>query len=44
MCILPNFEAADLEEFKRKGKRRIKKVKAEPVEIFVAEQPLEKLV
>ena len=41
MCILPNFEPSDLEELKRKGKRRVKKVEAETVEFFVAEQPLE---
>ena len=41
MCILPNFEAADLEAFKRNGKRGVKKVEAETVELIVAEQPLE---
>ena len=42
MCILPNFEARDLEEFKKNRKREGKKAEAETVEIVVAEQPLEK--
>jgi len=41
MCILPNFEAADLEEFKKKRKRKSKRVEAETVEILVPEQTLE---
>lgn len=41
MCILPNFEQSDLEEFTRKGKRGVKKAEAETVELFIAEQPLE---
>jgi len=39
MCILPNFEAADLETLKQNARKRIKK--AETVEIIVPEQPLE---
>jgi hypothetical protein len=38
MCILPNFEARDLEKLKRKGKRGNKKAEAETVELFVPEQ------
>ena len=41
MCILPNFEAADLETLKRNAKKGIKKAEAETVEIIVPEQPLE---
>jgi hypothetical protein len=41
MCILPNFEQSDLEAFKRKEKRDVKKAEAETVELFVAEKPLE---
>jgi hypothetical protein len=40
MCILPNFEASDLKELERKGKRG-KKAEAETLEIVVAEQALE---
>jgi hypothetical protein len=40
MCILPNFEARDLEKLRRKGKRGNKKAEAETVELFVPEQPL----
>jgi hypothetical protein len=43
MCILPNFEASDLKELERKGKRG-KKAQAEAVEIVMAEQALEKPV
>jgi hypothetical protein len=38
MCILPNFEASDLEEL-RKNSKKVNK-KAETVEIVVPEQPL----
>jgi len=41
MCILPNFEARDLEEFKKNGKRKSKKAEAETVEIVIPEQTLE---
>lgn len=41
MCILPNFEAADLEEFKKNGKRKGKKAEAETVEIIIPKQTLE---
>jgi hypothetical protein len=41
MCILPNFEPTDLEEFTRNSKRGKKKAEAETVELLVAEQPLE---
>jgi hypothetical protein len=41
MCILPNFEASDLEMLKQKTKKGIKKPEAETVEIIVPEQPLE---
>lgn len=41
MCVLPNFEASDLETFKIKSKSSAKKVEAETVELLVAEQPLE---
>jgi hypothetical protein len=41
MCILPNFEAADLEEFKKNRKRKNKRAEAETVEIIVPEQTLE---
>ena len=41
MCVLPNFEASDLETFKRKMKSSIKNVEADTVELLVAEQPLE---
>ena len=41
MCILPNFNASDLETFKRKLKRSVRKVEADIVELLVAEQPLE---
>ncbi|MDX1813632.1 MAG: hypothetical protein R3319_02475 [Candidatus Bathyarchaeia archaeon] len=44
MCILPNFEAADLEEFKKNKKRKSKKTEAETVEIIVPEQTLENQV
>jgi len=41
MCILPNFEATDLETLRRNGKRGIKRAEAETVEIIIPEQPLE---
>jgi hypothetical protein len=41
MCILPNFEATDLEEFKKNRRRKSKRVKAEMMEIIVPEQTLE---
>jgi hypothetical protein len=41
MCILPNFEAKDLETLKRNGKRGVKKVEAETVELIVPEPQLE---
>lgn len=41
MCILPNFEAADLEEFKKNVKRKGKKAEADTVEIIVPERTLE---
>jgi hypothetical protein len=40
MCILPNFEPADLEELKKNRKRE--KQKAETVEMVIPEQTLEK--
>jgi hypothetical protein len=39
MCILPNFEAKDLETFKRNGKRGVKK-EVETVELIVPEPQL----
>jgi hypothetical protein len=39
MCILPNFEAADLEELRRR--KRVKKAEDEKVEVFIPEQLLE---
>jgi hypothetical protein len=41
MCILPNFEASDLEVLRRNGKKGVKTAEAETVEIIVPEQPLE---
>jgi len=40
MCILPNFEARDLKEIRRQGKKGSKKAAAETVELAVPEQPL----
>jgi hypothetical protein len=40
MCILPNFEARDLEELRRNRKRGNKKAEAETVEVIIPEQPL----
>jgi hypothetical protein len=44
MCILPNFEASDLEVLRRNGKKGIKTVEDETVEIIVTDQPLETLI
>jgi hypothetical protein len=41
MCILPNFEARDLEEFKKNRKKEVKKAEAETVEMVIPEQALE---
>jgi hypothetical protein len=40
MCILPNFEPADLEELKKNRKKENQK--AETVEMVISEQTLEK--
>jgi hypothetical protein len=42
MCILPNFEPADLEELKKNRKRENQKAEAETVEMVIPEQTLEK--
>jgi len=42
MCILPNFEASNLEQFaqkRKKGNRKAKKAATEIMEIIVPEQP-----
>jgi len=40
MCILPNFVAQNLEEFRRKRKKEPEKAEAHTVEIVLPEQPL----
>ena len=40
MCILPNFEAPDLEKLRRNEKRGIKKAEAKTVEMIIPEQAL----